>query len=206
MDLMKKNINYTDEKSLSILKREQAHLKDLLKRYNEVKSSDKIVFIPLIKSSKIAFFQAIIKPNEKCFLNIGDYIIESTIPRKINNLIKAISQVDKELKNINNNSERISNNNANKTEKDNKMINSNNIDIPATGQLKKLNENLYEIIEEDNSNISEKVNYQKSHTTKDNIISKNEQHLKKNLEEIKTSKDKYKNKDFISFIDMEFLD
>lgn len=104
MDL-KNNSNENFQKNKIIeLKIQEAILKDQLNRIIEIeKNPSKKVFVPLNNNSKLAFFEAKIKGTPNIYTNISEYVIESTIDRKINKINKAIASIQSKFNKINKN-------------------------------------------------------------------------------------------------------
>ncbi len=216
MDLKTKSSDNSENKKILESKKEEAILKDQLKRIIDIKENPiKKVFIPLLNNSKLAFFEAKIKGTQKLYSNTGEYLIESTIDRKINRLNKSLAAiqnqvVDEQLcKNNKGGKEQLFNLKNGETEQ--VIYNEKQEKI---GELTKLNDDLFEIIEDEN--VSEKIKFEiessnnKDKEIQENIIqSKNisQEVINKKLEEMKKSRSHYKNKDpnHINFFDLEFL-
>lgn len=201
------------KKNILELKKEEAILKDLLKKYNDIKNNPgQKVFIPLVNNSKIAFFEGKTKNSNICFFNIGEYVLETTIDRKINRIDKSLSQIQTNLNNLN----KKSNQNTH-LEKEEKKIKRENFESnmiyndknEKIGELKKLNEDLFEIIEDEIMSNQYKINPDKENKPNEKIDSlekdKKDATLQHKLEELKNSRNKYKDPNFISFADLEFL-
>lgn len=206
----KTDLNFDkDNNELIKLKKEEAKLKDTLKRITEIKENPgKKVFIPLLNNSKIAFFEAKLKGTPSLFTNIGEYVIQTTIDKKINKINKSIAEFKGQINKLNDKEATESINS--KLDNQEKIIY--NEKQEKIGELKKLNDGLFEIIEDEL--VSEKIKLELENKTDNyyNIKPKDiedkanhQDEINKKLEEMKNSKSKYKDRNYVNFADLEFL-
>jgi hypothetical protein len=211
MDFKANSNDITENNKIIELKKEEAKLKDQLKKIAEVKDHpNKKVFIPLLNNSKIAFFEAKIKGSSNIYTNLGEYVIQSTIDRKMNKINKSIALIQRETNQKIKRDLKEPFNINNKNDKTEKIIY--NEKQEKIGQLKKLNDDLFEIIEDEyisenielenetnknDKDYKEKIIYREKDNTQDT--------LNKKLEEMKKTKNKYKDTNYINFADQEFL-
>lgn len=205
MDLKTKTNDNPEKNKILELKKEEAILKDQLKRINDIQEHpSKKVFIPLLSNSKLAFFEARTKGTPKIYTNIGDYVIESTIDRKINKIKKLLADIQGETNSIKikvqKEATNLNNDNNQKIIYDEKQ--------EKIGELKKLNDGLFEIIEDEK--VSEKLKLEiesKDKEKKQNLVNNKDntqKEINRKLEEMKQSRNKYKNPNHINFADLEF--
>ncbi len=196
LNLLSKD-NNKENSVLSQLKKEETITKDLLNKYTQVKiDSGKKVFIPLIKHSKIGFFEAEIKAKANCFTNIGEYVIESSIDSKIKKLNKSILLIKDKIKDFANKK-----NNQKKSLEDITIYDEKKVKV---GELKKLNEDIFEIVEHENISDKDKNDLEKINERDILDINEEEEVIRK-LEEIKNSRSKLLDPSYISFADLEYL-
>ena len=157
----------------------------------------------MLNNSRLGFYSAQLKKSDNCYNKIGDYYLQTKIPKKVNKIILTLEKINQE---INENNIKI---NESKEKNHSSKTNKNDIKIKNNfGSLKKLDEGLVEIIEEEDFCLDDKCKNSSSTLYNDTISDNAYQVLdiQQILEEMKKTKNKFIDGNFVNFADLEFLE